>query len=142
MRSLPAKLDAASSSNGNRIKEPSQQIGFVYQSTTSTTTTTTNGNGITTKTNEAQYDQVDACLYDQPGAGGTATEPGSEIETQIGTALVMYSFDGNVQNSIAILENESLSVLEKDSGDGWTLVKRLNGEKGYVPTDYIQIVYY
>lgn len=54
----------------------------------------------------------------------------------------MYSFDGNVQNSIAILENESLSVLEKDSGDGWTLVKRLNGEKGYVPTDYIQIVYY
>jgi len=143
LRSLPAKLDV-SSSNGNRIKEPSQQIGFVYQSTTTTTTTSTNGNGngTTTKTNEAQYDQVDACLYDQPGAGGTATEPGAEIETQIGTALVMYSFDGNVQNSIAILENESLSVLEKDSGDGWTLVKRLNGEKGYVPTDYIQIVYY
>lgn len=65
-----------------------------------------------------------------------------EDEIQIGTALVMYSFDGNVQNSISIQENESLNVLERDSGDGWTLVKRLNGEKGYVPTDYIQIVYY
>ena len=43
---------------------------------------------------------------------------------------------------MSVEENESLSVLEKDSGDGWTLVKRLNGEKGYVPTDYIRIVYY
>ena len=43
---------------------------------------------------------------------------------------------------MSIEESESLNVLEKDSGDGWTLVKRLNGEKGYVPTDYIQIVYF
>ena len=60
----------------------------------------------------------------------------------IGTALAIYAFEGNVQNAIGIEENESLSVLERDSGDGWTLVRKLNGDKGYVPTDYIRIVYY
>lgn len=60
----------------------------------------------------------------------------------IGTALVIYAFSGTVQNAMSVEENEALNVLEKDSGDGWTLVKRLNGEKGYVPTDYIRIVYY
>jgi hypothetical protein len=63
-------------------------------------------------------------------------------EVVIGTALVIYYFEGNVQNAISVQENESLSVLERDSGDGWTLVRKLNGEKGYVPTDYIRIVFY
>jgi hypothetical protein len=65
-----------------------------------------------------------------------------EEDVIIGTALVIYSFEGNVQNAISIEENESLSVLERDSGDGWTLVKKLNDDRGYVPTDYIRIVYY
>lgn len=114
------------------MKAVAPTIGFVYQASQASTTTTTV---------EAQYDQVDACLYDQPAAGSEAAAVAAE-EAQIGTALAMYTFDGSVQNSIAIQESESLSVLEKDSGDGWTLVKRLNGEKGYVPTDYIQIVFY
>lgn len=113
----------------------------MYASGSAVTTTTTHS--------EPQYDQVDACLYDQPtnttnanGNHDDTTTTTTVEEVQIGTALVMYSFDGNVQNSISIQENESLNVLEKDSGDGWTLVRRLNGEKGYVPTDYIRIVYY
>lgn len=65
-----------------------------------------------------------------------------ENEQIIGKALVIYEFKGTVQNAISIIENESLHVLEKDSGDGWTLVKRSNGEKGYVPTDYIRIEYF
>lgn len=87
------------------------------------------------------------------GSGGGGSEQYDDVdhnglyvdevnEPIIGTALVMYSFSGTVQNAMSIQESESLNVLEKDSGDGWTLVKRLNGEKGYVPTDYIQIVYY
>ena len=65
-----------------------------------------------------------------------------ENEQIIGKALVIYEYKGTVQNAISIIENELLHVLEKDSGDGWTLVKRSNGEKGYVPTDYIRIEYF
>lgn len=88
---------------------------------------------------DTQYDHVDTNVYDQTNLDGQYDEQEDHI---IGTALVMYSFAGTVQNAMSIQENESLNVLERDSGDGWTLVKRLNGEKGYVPTDYIQIVYY
>lgn len=117
--------------------------------TTSTTIASTNANGTTVgfvyaheTTNGSsggeQYDHVDHnSVYDQ--SNGLYIDDNEPI---IGTALVMYSFAGTVQNAMSIQESESLNVLEKDSGDGWTLVKRLNGEKGYVPTDYIQIVYY
>ena len=92
-----------------------------------------------------QYDHVDAAslMAQEASSAGLDDDPSAgENEQIIGTALVMYSFAGTVQNAMSIQENESLNVLERDSGDGWTLVKRLNGEKGYVPTDYIQIVYY
>lgn len=85
---------------------------------------------------DSQYDHVDSNLYDQDNNNDC------DKDLIIGTALVMYAFEGTVQNAMSIQENESLNVLEKDKGDGWTLVKRLNGEKGYVPTDYIRIVYY
>lgn len=102
------------------------------------------GSGGVASESPNQYDHVDAASLVQEaqdtGAGGL--QDGAEDEPVIGTALVMYSFAGTVQNAMSIQENESLNVLERDSGDGWTLVKRLNGEKGYVPTDYIQIVYY
>jgi hypothetical protein len=86
-----------------------------------------------------KYDQVESNVYEQTLIENNQYE---EHELVIGTALVMYSYEGTVQNAMSIEENESLNVLEKDSGDGWTLVKKLNGEKGYVPTDYIRIVYY
>ena len=89
-----------------------------------------------------QYDHTDINLYDQDSDNNGQYLQQGENEISIGTALVMYSFEGTVQNAMSIEENESLNVLERDSGDGWTLVKRLNGEKGYVPTDYIRIVFY
>jgi len=67
---------------------------------------------------------------------------GTMVDVIIGSALVVYTFEGSVQNSISIYENESLCILERDSGDGWTLVKRSNGDKGYVPTGYIKIEYF
>lgn len=96
---------------------------------------------------QQQYDQVDASLYEptvmlDANVNVNNHHYEDHEELVIGTALVMYSFEGAVQNAMSIEENESLNVLEKDSGDGWTLVKRLSGEKGYVPTDYIRIVYY
>jgi hypothetical protein len=91
-----------------------------------------------------QYDLIDTNVYGQRLHTENDDQYCQQRENElvIGTALVMYSFEGTVQNAMSIEENESLNVLERDSGDGWTLVKRLNGEKGYVPTDYIRIVFY
>jgi hypothetical protein len=67
-----------------------------------------------------------------------------EQQQIIGKAYVLYDFKGTVQNSISITEDEWLGVLEKDSGDGWTLVVKntVNREKGYIPTDYCRIEYF
>ena len=99
--------------------------------------------------NDSQYEHIDS-----PPLTGNSVTTGiyrenskdflndNEVEQIIGKALVSYEFKGTVQNAISIIENETLDVLEKDSGDGWTLVKRSNNEKGYVPTDYIKIEYF
>lgn len=94
--------------------------------------------------NSESFDDEDDENYDSPCTDNVDSGQVYEtnVESIIGTALVMYSFDGNMQNSLCIDENESLNVLERDSGDGWTLVQKLNGQRGYVPTDYIQIVFY
>lgn len=109
----------------------------------SITSTSVSNNGVTANSNTVGFIYADASQYDHvDNLTSQNTDQNEQNEATIGTALVMYSFEGTVQNAISIQENESLSVLERDSGDGWTLVKRLNGEKGYVPTDYIRIVYY
>ena len=126
-------------------EKPSVVVIDKHQTTTTATNATasivsnSNGHHHHSAPTAAEYDRVDASLVSSGGDEPSASE---ESEQVIGTALVMYSFAGTVQNAMSIQENESLNVLERDSGDGWTLVKRLNGEKGYVPTDYIQIVYY
>lgn len=41
-------------------------------------------------------------------------------------------------------ENEELHLIELDQGDGWTRVRRMNGqyEEGFVPTSYIETTLY
>ena len=36
-----------------------------------------------------------------------------------------------------MIEGEIYEVLETDQGDGWTRVRKVNGEEGFVPTSYI-----
>lgn len=36
-------------------------------------------------------------------------------------------------------EGEELDVVEEDKGDGWTRVRRANGDEGYIPTSYVTI---
>ncbi len=43
------------------------------------------------------------------------------------------------EGSIAMGEGEEFSVLEQDQGDGWTRVRRADGEEGFVPTSYIDL---
>lgn len=44
------------------------------------------------------------------------------------------------EGSIPMAENEELHLIELDQGDGWTRVRRINGnlEEGFVPTTYIE----
>uniref|UniRef100_A0A668AYU1 Thyroid hormone receptor interactor 10a n=1 Tax=Myripristis murdjan TaxID=586833 RepID=A0A668AYU1_9TELE len=43
------------------------------------------------------------------------------------------------QHYSGIFEGEVLAVVEEDKGDGWTRVRRNNGDEGYIPTSYVTI---
>lgn len=93
---------------------------------------------------DSQYDQVD-CGDNQYEVfeDGKQTPGISDGFQVIGTAQVKYDYKkGDITSAMDIAVNETLSILEQDSGDGWTLAQRLNGERGYVPTKYIEIAYY
>ncbi|XP_028679481.1 cdc42-interacting protein 4 homolog isoform X1 [Erpetoichthys calabaricus] len=57
----------------------------------------------------------------------------------IGQCTAMYTFDGSSEGTISMTEAETFSVVEEDKGDGWTRVRRANGDEGYVPTSYVKI---
>lgn len=48
------------------------------------------------------------------------------------------------EGSIPMAENEELHLIELDQGDGWTRVRRINGQgdEGFVPTTYIETTLY
>lgn len=46
---------------------------------------------------------------------------------------------GNSEGTIAMAEGEVLHLIEEDKGDGWTRVRRNDGEEGYVPTSYVKV---
>ncbi|XP_078387522.1 cdc42-interacting protein 4 homolog isoform X2 [Cetorhinus maximus] len=57
----------------------------------------------------------------------------------IGSSTALYPFDGNSEGTIPMAEGEVLHLIEEDKGDGWTRVRRSDGEEGYVPTSYVKI---
>ncbi|XP_008327520.2 cdc42-interacting protein 4 homolog isoform X1 [Cynoglossus semilaevis] len=62
-----------------------------------------------------------------------------EIAVSIGNCTAMYNFPGASEGTISMQEGEVLAVVEEDKGDGWTRVRRNNGEEGYIPTSYVTI---
>ncbi|XP_013880004.1 cdc42-interacting protein 4 homolog isoform X2 [Austrofundulus limnaeus] len=62
-----------------------------------------------------------------------------EPAAPIGRCTAMYSFPGASEGTIAMKEGEVLAVVEEDKGDGWTRVRRNNGDEGYIPTSYVSI---
>ena len=46
---------------------------------------------------------------------------------------------GASEGTISMAEGEVLDVVEEDKGDGWTRVRRANGDEGYIPTSYVSI---
>ncbi|GAB1286205.1 Formin-binding protein 1 [Apodemus speciosus] len=57
----------------------------------------------------------------------------------IGTCKALYTFEGQNEGTISVVEGETLSVIEEDKGDGWTRIRRNEDEEGYVPTSYVEV---
>ncbi|KAF6327313.1 formin binding protein 1 [Rhinolophus ferrumequinum] len=57
----------------------------------------------------------------------------------IGTCKALYTFDGQNEGTISVVEGETLYVIEEDKGDGWTRIRRSEEEEGYVPTSYVEV---
>lgn len=55
------------------------------------------------------------------------------------SATNIVSLSGASEGTIAMQEGEVLAVVEEDKGDGWTRVRRNNGDEGYIPTSYVTI---
>ncbi|XP_075941894.1 cdc42-interacting protein 4 homolog isoform X1 [Anarhichas minor] len=62
-----------------------------------------------------------------------------ELTAPIGKCTAMYSFPGASEGTISMQEGEVLSVVEEDKGDGWTRVRRNNGDEGYIPSSYVTV---
>ncbi|XP_076701389.1 formin-binding protein 1 isoform X13 [Callospermophilus lateralis] len=57
----------------------------------------------------------------------------------IGTCKALYTFEGQNEGTISVMEGEILYVIEEDKGDGWTRIRRNEDEEGYVPTSYVEV---
>ncbi|XP_078406169.1 formin-binding protein 1 isoform X4 [Cetorhinus maximus] len=108
---------------------------------------------------ELQSTSVNNCAQDRESPDGSYTEEQNqdpqlkvaaqsefddefddeETLTAIGTCKAMYPFEGQNEGTIAMVEGETLSVIEEDKGDGWTRVRRNEDEEGYVPTSYVEV---
>ncbi|XP_041127224.1 formin-binding protein 1-like isoform X2 [Polyodon spathula] len=57
----------------------------------------------------------------------------------VGHCKAIYSFDGQNEGTLAMVEGEIMYIIEEDKGDGWTRARKQSGEEGYVPTSYVDI---
>lgn len=93
-----------------------------------------------------------SCTLFSPGALSDETDPSQaiytefddefedeELATPIGQCTALYNFPGSSEGTISMQEGEVLAVVEEDKGDGWTRVRRNNGDEGYIPTSYATI---
>jgi len=79
-------------------------------------------------TAEPEYTNED----DEPNGGDF-----EDVLPVLGTCRAVYTFDAQSEGSIQMQEDEEFEVIELDQGDGWTRVRRENGEEGFVPSSYI-----
>ncbi|XP_072176969.1 formin-binding protein 1-like [Diadema setosum] len=72
-----------------------------------------------------------------PGWGGQNSF--DEQEEPLCKCRALYDFRSEDDNLLSMVGGEEMDVIEMDSGDGWTRVRR-GDEEGYVPTSYIEIM--
>uniref|UniRef100_A0A8C4R2J9 Formin binding protein 1a n=1 Tax=Eptatretus burgeri TaxID=7764 RepID=A0A8C4R2J9_EPTBU len=56
----------------------------------------------------------------------------------LGQCKALYPFEGQSEGTMPMGEDETFQLVEEDKGDGWTRVRRTDGEEGYVPTSYLE----
>jgi len=57
----------------------------------------------------------------------------------IGKATALYTFEATTVGSLSVEADEEMNIVEHDNGDGWTRIRRNNGEEGFVPTSYMRV---
>lgn len=79
--------------------------------------------------------------YDGHGGDPESEYYEADMLPTIGTCKALYPFEATSEGSIPMAQDEELHLIELDQGDGWTRVRRVNGEceEGFVPTSYIEI---
>ncbi|XP_025331265.1 formin-binding protein 1 isoform X38 [Vulpes vulpes] len=101
---------------------------------------------------------VNSCAQDRESPDGSYTEEQSqegevkvlatdfddEFDEEeplpaIGTCKALYTFEGQNEGTVSVVEGETLYVIEEDKGDGWTRIRRNEDEEGYVPTSYVEV---
>ncbi|XP_019874134.2 formin-binding protein 1-like isoform X2 [Aethina tumida] len=82
--------------------------------------------------------------YDGHGADPESEYYEADMLPAIGTCKALYPFEATSEGSIPMEQDEELHLIELDQGDGWTRVRRINGEneEGFVPTSYIETTLY
>ena len=56
-------------------------------------------------------------------------------------ANVLYDFEGLQENNeISLKSGETVTILNKEIGDGWWEGKTSDGRKGYFPEAYVEII--
>ena len=52
----------------------------------------------------------------------------------------MYDFDGEADNGeLSIRENQVLTIIRQDVGDGWWEAETSNKQKGLIPEAYVEV---
>ncbi|XP_077986037.1 formin-binding protein 1-like isoform X2 [Glandiceps talaboti] len=86
---------------------------------------------VDTSVNSSYQDEFDEDIPEPTSRSG--------LEMVLFRSKVLYDFQSNSDGAMAIAAGEVLDVIERDSGDGWTKVRRGGNEEGYVPTSYIEV---
>ncbi|KAH7817725.1 uncharacterized protein MONOS_13773 [Monocercomonoides exilis] len=72
----------------------------------------------------------------QASASSAETAEGAGIVANV-KAKVLYEYTASSESEISIEVDENV-MIQPDTGTGWCLCVKANGQYGYVPTDYVQ----
>ena len=66
--------------------------------------------------------------------------PVIDPNADIWKAVVLFTFQANNEDEINITENEQVDIMVKECDEeGWVMVRSSTGQKGYAPTNYLEV---
>ncbi|KAG6903388.1 hypothetical protein C0995_013141 [Termitomyces sp. Mi166 len=75
-----------------------------------------------------------------PGSEGESLpdeEPDHENEEDLRPARALYNFEGKIEfRELSVIAGDALEVVKEDLTEGWSLVKKMDGEVGLLPRTY------